>query len=212
MHRHFGNFAHKVRCLTYVKALGKEGTRKMSAIAVLSARYLYENLKNYFPTLPVGSENTPRMHEFIITLTPEMFSKLEKAGVAKVDAIKRVGKLFLDFGMHAPTVAFPEVYGLMIEPTETFSKAELDRFIEVLKTIHSIIHETPEVLKTVPHFTPIKRVDEVTANKNLKFADPILELPKIISNRIEPETLSKMSLNEIRKLILEASRNKLVVN
>ena len=81
----------------------------MSSIAVLASRYLFERLKSHFPTLPEKSEQTPRMHEFILTLSNEDFLRLEKIGIPKSKAIPQVGKLFLDFGFHAPTVAFPEI-------------------------------------------------------------------------------------------------------
>ena len=68
-----------------------------------------------------------------------------------------------------PTVAFPEVFGLMIEPTESYTKSELDRFADAVITIKEIISECPEAFKTAPHFTPIDRVDEVGANRNLIF-------------------------------------------
>ena len=142
------------------------------------------------------------MHEFIITLSAETFSKIEKAGIQKSAVIARVGKLFLDFGLHAPTVAFPEQYGLMIEPTESFTKAELDRFIEVLKAIHEIINDRPEILHTVPHFTPIDRVDELDANKNLLLHEKITsKLPEIMANRVHPRELASMTIADIKKLI-----------
>jgi glycine dehydrogenase len=164
-HRHFGNFAHKIRAYTYIKALGADGVRKMSQVAVLSARYLHHRLSKSFPCLPAEATNVPRMHEFILTLSPETFKKIEASGTPKTNTIARIGKLFLDFGFHAPTVAFPEQYGLMLEPTETYSKKELDQFSDVVETILKLVNEHPEVLKTVPHFTPIDRVDEVLANK-----------------------------------------------
>jgi glycine dehydrogenase len=203
-HRHLGNFAHKVRSYTYIKALGSDGVQEMSAIAVLCAKYLYHNIKNMFPILPRETENEPRMHEFIITITDEMFSGLKEAGTSKNQAMARIGKLFLDFGLHAPTVAFPEPLGLMIEPTESFSKKELDEFIEVLAGIKDILNTAPEVLTTVPHFTPVRKIDEVSANKNLTLWENIKELPVLPSNAIEPHILSEMSskdiLNNIRDI------------
>jgi glycine dehydrogenase len=122
----------------------------------------------------------------------ESFARIEQAGINKSAVIPRIGKLFLDFGLHAPTVAFPEVLGLMIEPTESYTKAELDNFLEIVNTIHKIVHETPEVLNTVPHFTPIDRVDEVMANKNLQFSERLThDLPKILPNRAPVEDLLK---------------------
>ncbi len=203
IHRHYGNFAHKVRAYTYIKALGTEGVRQMSAFSVLSAQYLFKRLKKSFPTLPADTE-VPRMHEFILTLTPESFARIEAAGTPKANAIARIGKLFLDFGLHAPTVAFPEQYGLMIEPTESFTKAELDRFSEVVEGIHTMIHEHPEVLTTAPHFTPICKMDEVGANKNLVLSEKITGLPNLPRNIVSPKELANMPINEVMKRIVAA--------
>lgn len=203
-HRHHGNFAHKVRCYTYIKALGSEGVKQMSAIAVLAAKYLYHELKDIYPTLPSRSESSPRMHEFILTLTDDEFAKIANAGTAKSAAIAKIGKLFLDFGLHAPTVAFPEVYGLMVEPTESFTKKELDNFIEVVKEIKLILNEHPQVLQTTPHFTPVKKVDEVSANKNLDLYEKITSFPTLAKNIIEPGELTALKPSEVTKKILAA--------
>ena len=207
-HRHHGNFAHKIRCYTYIKALGFQGTKEMSAVAVLSARYLFNKLNKFFPSLPSTSKE-PKMHEFILTLPPETFLKLEVLGLTKPIAITRVGKLFLDFGFHAPTVAFPEPLGLMIEPTESFTLEELDHFADVVINLGKMIHEHPEVLLTVPHFTPIDRVDEVAANKNLVLSEKIKDqLAEIYTDRITPNELKNMSFDKIKDAILKAHRHK----
>ena len=212
-HRHHGNFAHKVRAYTYLAALGAEGIRRMSAIATLSARYLYKELKSVYPILPAGSEDSPRMHEFILTLSPEMFEKIEKAGTPKAQAIAKVGKLFLDFGFHAPTVAFPEQYGLMIEPTESYTKEELDQFAEVVKSIHKMIHEYPQVLTTAPHFTPVGKVDELTANKRPMLSEKIeTKLPSVATDKVAPEILRNMPFGELQEKILAAHESKLAAN
>ncbi len=203
-HRHFGNFAHKIRCYTYIKALGGEGIKKMSAIAVLSARYLYKKLETTYPYLPTAASNVPRMHEFIVTFSPDTFERIQKAGVPKALIIARVGKLFLDFGFHAPTVAFPEPYGLMIEPTESYSQNELDGFANVVKAIHTLINEYPQVLLTVPHFTPIDRVDEVTANKTPLFSEKITQLEPALPDRVENQLLRDKKTDEIIQLIVKA--------
>ena len=210
-HRHHGNFAHKVRAYTYLRALGPEGIRKMCAVAVLSARYLHHKLKDSFPGLPSTSLE-PKMHEFILTLSPETFEAIEAKGIKHSLVIARVGKLFLDFGMHAPTVAWPETYGLMVEPTESYTKAELDRFIEVVKEIQSILNENPEVLLTAPHFTPVDRIDDVNANKNLVFSGQLETLPKILPNRIPPIDLARLPVNEIRARIIEAHQKEFKLN
>jgi len=207
-HRHFGNFAHKIRAYTYIKALGCDGVRKMSQVAVLSARYLYKKLSTSYPTLPGEAQSSPRMHEFILTLSPEVFKKIEASGTPKANTIARIGKLFLDFGFHAPTVAFPEQYGLMIEPTETYSKKELDQFVTVVETILKLVNDHPEVLKTVPHFTPIDRVDEVQANKSPVLSEKITaNLPKIIPDRVDAEKLRNSTPGDLCEQILEAHKN-----
>lgn len=207
-HRHYGNFAHKIRAYAYVKALGKEGVQKMSQVAVLCARYLYQDLSKVYPTLPAAAKESPRMHEFILTLSPETFKKIEAAGTPKANAIARIGKLFLDFGFHAPTVAFPEQYGLMLEPTETYSKKELDQFSGIVKSILKLIETHPEILKTVPHFTPIDRVDEVQANKNPMFSEKIgPKLPEIITDRVDAEKLRNSTPGDLAEMILEAHKN-----
>lgn len=209
-HRHHGNFAHKVRAYTYLRALGSDGIRKMSAVAVLSARYLYHKLKEDYPVLPVGSDNIARMHEFILTLSGETFDKVAEAGTPKAQTIAKVGKLFLDFGFHAPTVAFPEQYGLMLEPTESFSKAELDGFCEVVKTIHRMIDEYPTILKTVPHFTPVSKVDEVSANKTPILSEEFTnKLPDVVEDKIDADILRNMSQTQIIEKILEAHKSKM---
>lgn len=202
-HRHHGNFAHKVRCYTYLRALGTDGIRKMAAIAVLSARYLHEQIKDDYPTLPAGGTSTPKMHEFIITLSDEVFQKISDAGIAKSDTIASIGKLFLDFGVHAPTVAFPETYGLMIEPTESFSQQELDRFIDILRSIKNILNSHPHLLKTAPHFTPIRRVQETQANKELCFTGPIDLNETPLKDLISTEELSALPIAEIPQKINE---------
>ena len=202
-HRNWGNFGHKVRAFTYLLRLGNEGVPRMSSVAVLSSRYLLEVLKSRYPTLPAQAGNVARMHEFILTLSEEDFEKLDKAGVSKSQAIPQVGKLFLDFGFHAPTVAFPEVFGLMIEPTESYTLEELDRFASAVIAIKDLIENYPEVVAHAPHFTPIDRVDEVSANRNLCLAERLDHLPSLPINRIQPQVLLELEINEIKKKILK---------
>ena len=204
-HRHWGNFAHKVRCYTYLLRLGKEGVRRMSAMAVLSARYLHKQMESDYATLPAGSDSEPRMHEFILTLKPEDFGALESVGLRKTDAAPRIGKLFLDFGFHAPTVAWPEPLGLMIEPTESYTKAELDRFADAVKAIIKLVKEHPQVLNSAPHFTPIDRVEEVEANRDVCLSESLETLPKLNIARISTRELAQMPVDEIYVKIVEAA-------
>jgi len=198
-HRNWGNFGHKVRAYAYLLRLGREGVPRMSSVAVLSSRYLFDRLRSRYPTLPSRAGKVPRMHEFILTLSDDDFERLEKVGIAKSQAIPQVGKLFLDFGFHAPTVAFPEVFGLMIEPTESYTQKELDRFAEAVLVIKDLIEQHPEVVAGAPHFTPIDRVDEVSANRNLCLAESLEHLPALPLNRIQPKVLQELEIDQIRK-------------
>lgn len=178
-HRNFGNFAHKVRCYAYLLRLGNEGIPRMSGTAVLAARYLQTSLQDNFPLLPAGTEKAPRMHEFILTLTEAQFAALESIGVSRQQAIPSFGKMFLDFGYHAPTVAFPEALGLMFEPTESYTKAELDRLAETAKAIGDLVINHPEIIRDGPHFSPTRRFDEVAANRTPILRESVQELPPI---------------------------------
>lgn len=204
-HRHWGNFAHKVRCYTYLLRLGREGVRRMSAMAVLSARYLHQQMQDDYATLPAGADSEPRMHEFILTLKAEDFGALESVGLRKTDAAPRIGKLFLDFGFHAPTVAWPEPLGLMIEPTESYTKAELDRFAEAVNAIMKLVREHPQVLTTAPHFTPIDRVEEVEANRDVCLSESLESLPVLNRARISTRELAQMPVAEIYEKIVAAA-------
>lgn len=206
-HRHWGNFAHKVRCYTYLLRLGREGVRRMAAVAVLSARYTQNLLDKEYALLPKGADSEPRMHEFIITLHDEDYAQLESVGLRKADSAPRIGKLFLDFGFHAPTVAWPEPLGLMIEPTESYTKAELDRFADAVKAIRRLIAEHPEALLSAPHFTPIDRVEEVEANREVCLSESLDELPAINLPRISTRELAKMSVDAIYEKIVAASKS-----
>lgn len=198
-HRHHGNFAHKIRCYAYLLSLGTEGVKLMSAYSVLSSRYLFQKLKKQ-ASLPLNAQGNPRMHEFILTLSGEKFQKIQEAGLKKTDIIPRIGKLFLDFGFHAPTVAFPEVFGLMIEPTESFSQKELDQFSSIVESILDFACDNPEILKKVPIFSPIARVDELRANRELNLQEKIRSLPPIPKGGLEAKTLREMKESERKKL------------
>jgi glycine dehydrogenase len=141
------------------------------------------------------------MHEFIFSLSSHDFARLEQHGVNKALAIPRVGKLFLDLGFHAPTVAWPETYGLMIEPTESYSKAELDRFCDAIIAIRNIIDNAPAALLSVPHFTPIDRVDEVSANRQPVVSELLSALPPVPENRLDPNYISSTPISELVTMI-----------
>ncbi|MCX7986338.1 MAG: aminomethyl-transferring glycine dehydrogenase [Bacteroidales bacterium] len=134
----------------YIRLLGSSGLVNASQIAILKANYLAARLKDKFKIVYTGSNNTVA-HEFIVDCRE--FRKI--ADVSEIDIAKRL----MDFGYHAPTVSFPVVGTLMIEPTESESLAELDRFVEALNCIYDEIMEIAEgkydkknnVLKNAPH-------------------------------------------------------------
>jgi glycine dehydrogenase len=157
-----------------------------------------------YALLPKGADREPRMHEFILTLKQEDFGLLDSVGLRKTDAAPRIGKLFLDFGFHAPTVAWPEPLGLMIEPTESYTKAELDRFAEAVRAIIKLAKEYPDVLNSAPHFTPIDRVEEVEANRDVCLSESLDQLPEINPARVSTKELAQLTVDEIYAKIVAA--------
>jgi glycine dehydrogenase subunit 2 len=148
----FGNFGVLVRALAYILAHGGEGLRKATLDAVLNANYIRKGLEPYFD-LP---QDAPCLHECVFSDTRQA-----ARGVRTGDIAKRL----IDYGFHPYTVSFPLIVhgALMIEPTETESKRELDLFIDALSSIAREIEENPETVLKAPHDTRIARVDEVTA-------------------------------------------------
>ncbi len=148
----YGNFANMVRGYTYIRALGREGLEAVSRDAVLAGNYLRVRLQEAYE-LPY---DRPCMHEVVFS------GKRQAAqGVRTLDIAKRLA----DFGFHAPTIYFPLIVpeALMIEPTETESKQTLDAFVDAMLQIAREAVETPEVVTSAPHNTPVSRLDEVTA-------------------------------------------------
>ncbi len=148
----FGNTGMFIRALAYILANGPDGLRQTTEDAVLNANYIRAKLEDVFE-LPY---KTASMHEVV-------FSDKRQAarGVKTGDIAKRL----IDYGFHPYTVSFPLIVpgALMIEPTESESKEELDLFIEAMRSIAREVEETPEVVKTAPHSTRVSRLDEVQA-------------------------------------------------
>jgi glycine dehydrogenase subunit 2 len=149
----YGNFGVAVKAYTYIRALGAQGLKEASTLAVLNANYLKEKLKDNY-TMPF--ENLAK-HEFVCTPTQEAKEK----GIKTIDMAKRM----IDYGFHPPTVYFPLIVeeAMMFEPTETESKETLDDFAEALIKISQEALENPELLQKAPHSTHVSRFDEVTA-------------------------------------------------
>jgi len=151
----YGNFGVLVRAYTYIRRLGAEGLRAVSEQAVINANYLMTRLAEYYE-LPYKRRC---MHEFVLSGVRQ-----KKHGVRTLDIAKRL----LDFGVHAPTVYFPLIVdeAIMIEPTETESKETLDEFVEIMIRIAREAEENPDVVRTAPHNTPVKRLDEARAARH----------------------------------------------
>ena len=150
-----GNFGIYLRAYAYSKFHGHYGMRRIGEIAVLNANYLKKQMEELF-TIPFPQ---PCMHEFVVQA-----DNYVEQGVRALDIAKRM----LDYGIHAPTIYFPLIIKecLLIEPTESESKATLDRFIEIMKKIVEEIKENPEILKNAPYTTSVRRLDEARAAKN----------------------------------------------
>jgi len=154
----YGNVSVLVKAYAYILALGREGLKEVSEIAVLNSNYLMRRiLEGGGYELPYPGSGT-RMHEFVLTAK----GILDSHGVSALDIAKRL----LDQGIHAPTIYFPPIVkeALMIEPTETESKAELDRMAEAFRRILEEAKASPELVRGSPVNAAVARVDEVKAS------------------------------------------------
>jgi glycine dehydrogenase subunit 2 len=158
MRSNFGNMLVAIRALSYIKALGGAGLKEVGMAAVLNANYLRVKVEEALPTAYPGLCK----HEFVATAEDVR----KRYGVEAGDIAKRL----LDKGYHAPTMYFPLIVkeALMIEPTETETKETLDAFASALKEIVEEAANNPELVQTAPHNTPVKRLDEVKASRELK--------------------------------------------
>jgi glycine dehydrogenase subunit 2 len=156
VHSFMGNFALCLRAYVYIRMVGASGFRKIAEHAIVNANYLYARLKDLYE---IGYQSQP-MHEFVLSA-----ERQKERGVRALDIAKRL----LDFGIHPPTVYFPLIVkeAMMIEPTETESKEMLDFYAEMLRNINDEIAESPELLHQAPHNTPVRRLDEAAAARNL---------------------------------------------
>ena len=157
-----GNFGVLLRAYTYILMLGKQNVRMVGPLAVLGANYIKESLRDCY-NLPIDSVCK---HEFVFDGLLD-----QSTGVTTLDIAKRL----LDYGFHAPTIYFPLLFhqSIMIEPTETESKETLDGFIEIMRHIAAEAASDPDSLKTAPHTTPVRRLDETTAARQpvLRYRD-----------------------------------------
>ena len=151
----YGNFGMLVRALAYILTNGPDGLKQTTQDAVLNANYIRAQLKGIFD-LPYDQ---PTLHEVVFS------DKIQNTfGVTTMDIAKRL----IDYGFHPPTVYFPLIVhgALMIEPTESESLEELDQFIHAMKSIAEEAAATPDIVKTAPHNTRVRKLDEVRAARN----------------------------------------------
>ena len=156
LHGFYGNFGVMVRAYTYMRMLGCSGIRETAEAAVLNNAYLTALLKDDFD-LPYGRG----MHESVFSGS----SLKKRTDIKTMDVAKRL----LDYGFHAPTVYFPlnVPEALMTEPTETETKDELERYAAAMKAIAREAETDPEMVATAPHTTPVRRLDEGRAARQL---------------------------------------------
>jgi glycine dehydrogenase subunit 2 len=154
----YGNVAVLLRAYAYVLSMGFEGLREAAEVSVLNANYLMKKLSRIKGlALPYDTEKL-RKHECVFSAKPLK----DDTGVSALNIAKRL----LDYGLHAPTVYFPLIVeeALMIEPTETFEKEEIDRFADTMQRICEEAYAQPDIVLKAPHNTAISRLDEVKAS------------------------------------------------
>ena len=153
----YGNVAVLLKAYAYILSLGGEGLKEAAEVSVLNANYLVKKIREISAYELPYDEKKPRKHECVFSVKP-----LLKNGVRAIDVSKRL----LDYGTHAPTAYFPLIVeeALMIEPTESFEKEELDRFVEAMRKIAEEAKTTPELVLKAPQNTSVTRLDEVKAS------------------------------------------------
>lgn len=157
----YGNFGVMIKAFSYILSMGAEGLKEASELAVLNANYIRAKLKDYYE-LPI---DCICKHEFVLA------GLKDNNNISTLDLAKRL----LDYGYHPPTIYFPLIVheAIMIEPTETEKLETLDEFINSMIKIAEEAKENPELVKSSPNCTDIKRLDEVTAARS-----PILKWSK----------------------------------
>ena len=154
----YGNVGVLLKAFAYILSLGAEGLEEAAEVSVLNANYLLQKLKTIRGFDIPYAKNRPRKHECVFSLD-KMY---RDTGVRALDISKRI----LDCGMHAPITYFPLIVkeALMIEPTESYEKEELDRFVDIMRKISKEAYSNPEKILNAPQNTAITRLDEAKAS------------------------------------------------
>lgn len=157
-----GNAGILLRAFAYARLLGREGMHRVGEYATLNANYMAKELEKAGFTLAYPQRRAT--HEFIVTLAPQA----KELGVTAMDFAKRL----LDYGYHAPTTYFPLLIPecLLIEPTETETREEIDGFVAAMAAILEEAKQDPALVTGAPHTLPVKRLDDVKAARELNLA------------------------------------------
>jgi glycine dehydrogenase subunit 2 len=157
-----GNAGVLLRAYVYARLLGREGMQRVAEFSTLNANYLLKRLME--AGFDAAYPQRRASHEFILTLKKQA----KELGVNTMDFAKRM----LDYGVHAPTTYFPLLVPecLLVEPTETEAKEDLDRFVEIMQTIKHEAERQPELVRQAPHSMPVRRLDDVRAARELDLA------------------------------------------
>ncbi len=157
-----GNAGVLLRAYVYARLLGREGMHRVAEFSTLNANYLLKRLME--AGFDAAYPQRRASHEFILTLKKQA----KELGVNTMDFAKRM----LDYGVHAPTTYFPLLVPecLLVEPTETEAKEDLDGFVEIMRSIKREAETQPELVKQAPHTMPVRRLDDVRAARELDLA------------------------------------------
>ncbi len=167
VHGFLGNFGVMVRAYAYIRSMGPDGLRAVTEAATINANYIKESLKPYFHL----EYDDLCKHECVLS-----DKNLHEHGITTLDVAKRL----MDYGFHPPTIYFPLIVkgAIMIEPTESESKRNIDRFIDAMIAIYEESKTNPELVKAAPTKTKIRRLDETAAaRKPILRWEPFMEMP-----------------------------------
>ena len=147
-----GQFGMHVRALCYILANGAQGLKEVSEVAVLNANYIRSKLKSAYAL----AYDSASLHEVVFS---------DRLQARKDVHVWDIAKRLMDYGFHPPTVSFPLIVpgAIMIEPTETESRQELDAFVQAMLAIDREAEQNPEIVKSAPHTTRVGRIDEAAA-------------------------------------------------
>ena len=155
LHAFYGNFGVLIKAYSYIRSLGAQNLKRATQLAVLNANYIKEKLKGTFHL----AYDRPCMHECVFSDKNQAPTK-----VTTLDIAKRL----IEYGFHPPTIYFPLIVkgAIMIEPTETESKENIDDFIDAMKAIAEEAQNSPELLFEAPKISKVRRLDEIAAARN----------------------------------------------